>query len=463
VHVVAGDITHLHRDAWLLPTDSVMRISPSFARAAGCEPGACLEGLDWNGERVIPFRRLEGAPQIWLANVGTADAERPEWYTSVIEPFVRAAIAHLPARDDGRPPLLAVNVLGTGHGGMAAGKGAINEALLPELYRVGGTYDVDLVLVCWDRRAYSAAQRARRRLVEAGSLALSTQWDLGDRQADLEGIADALAVEARTRELVLFVGAGVSAGAGLPAWQGLLDGVAATLRDPVPQKDLHRLDFRDQAALLERRLQQDHRSLRDVLKQQVGRDRYALTHGLLASLNARETVTTNYDRLMETATAAVDHSPPAVLPYEAVASTQRWVLKLHGGIDDDSGAPSRHGALFGLVQAMLLTRHMLFVGYSLEAEDFHQVVHDVRQARSPHGVEPRGTVLTLFRDDLFANSGPMTSTSSPSRRGWKRTTRLRRSVTMGSRRGVWRSSSTWSDSWPPTSTPSCSTTSTMPC
>ena len=60
---------------------------------------------------------------------------------------------------------------------------------------------------------------------------------------------------------------------------------------------------------------------------------------------------------------------------------------------------ARHGALFGLVQALLLTRHMLFVGYSLKDEDFHQLVHEVEIARRTAG-EPFGTTLSLFNEPL---------------------------------------------------------------
>ena len=37
-------------------------------------------------------------------------------------------------------------------------------------------------------------------------------------------------------------------------------------------------------------------------------------------------------------------------------------------------------ALAGIVQAMVLTRHMLFVGYSLSDDNFHRLVHQVRTA-----------------------------------------------------------------------------------
>jgi hypothetical protein len=58
-------------------------------------------------------------------------------------------------------------------------------------------------------------------------------------------------------------------------------------------------------------------------------------------------------------------------------------------------------ALLGVLQASLLTRHLLFVGYGLKDEDFHELLHEVRNA-FPNGKPERllGTVLTLFSDPL---------------------------------------------------------------
>lgn len=115
---------------------------------------------------------------------------------------------------------------------------------------------------------------------------------------------------------------------------------------------------------------------------------------------------------MEIAVKAANHSEPAVLPYGPVAADQCWILKLHGCIaldervvltrSDYLDIPARHSALFGLVQAMLLTRHMLFVGYSLSDEDVHQIIHEVRLARCQETGPTYGTILTLFDDPLFA-------------------------------------------------------------
>lgn len=52
-------------------------------------------------------------------------------------------------------------------------------------------------------------------------------------------------------------------------------------------------------------------------------------------------------------------------------------------------------ALFGIVQALLVTKHLLFVGYSLSDEDFHQLVDEIRIAiGSSSGKDVLGTVLT---------------------------------------------------------------------
>ena len=40
----------------------------------------------------------------------------------------------------------------------------------------------------------------------------------------------------------------------------------------------------------------------------------------------------------------------------------------------------RRAALRGIVQALLITKHMLFVGFSLRDDNFHRVIEDVRKA-----------------------------------------------------------------------------------
>jgi hypothetical protein len=219
-------MTRIACDAWLLPTDRHGKVSGSFAAAVGLQPDSPIPDLTWNGQRVVRHPD-DDFPQVWLADVGRAK-ESSGWYTGVIEPFVTQALGALGPTSSGCPRLLAVNVLGTGEGGKRSDKGAIHPALLPTLIDAATNHDVDLLLVCWGRRAYSAAQRTRRDLVDHDHG--HQLWDLGTRTGDLGRAAKRIASHALDRNLVLFMGAGASAGAGLPAWQALLDRIAVSPR-----------------------------------------------------------------------------------------------------------------------------------------------------------------------------------------------------------------------------------------
>lgn len=417
--IVAGDITHLHCDAWLLPTDDHFATVGDFTRVVE-EVGWSRQSVRWSGPDELFRRLLEPAavePQIWLGRIGSVDKE-PEWYADRAARFIAQAAE--PARVRGlteRPvPLLALPVLGTrAGGGRWEEKGEILKALVGCLTQAATEHNVDIAIVTWgqDRREahamYSAAQRARRRWSD--SAPSFNSWELGPRSAALESAATSLAEQARSGRLVLFLGAGVSAGAGLPTWQGLIDRLAAEAGlDAESLLRLRRMDLRDQATIVMRGFPNS----RSEIAAALATPRYPLTGALLASLPTREAITTNYDELFEAAVEARKEEL-VVLPYSAVTEPdQRWLLKLHGTIaadgddivltrDDYLGAPSRNAALFGLVQAMLLTRHLLFVGYSLSDEDFHKIVHEVRSAQTAAGkgdVPTLGSALVLDEDPL---------------------------------------------------------------
>ncbi len=63
----------------------------------------------------------------------------------------------------------------------------------------------------------------------------------------------------------------------------------------------------------------------------------------------------------------------------------------------------RRAALSGIVQALLITRHMLFVGFSLNDDNFHRIADEVRRALgSAVGPDANfGTSLVLGRDPLL--------------------------------------------------------------
>jgi len=145
---------------------------------------------------------------------------------------------------------------------------------------------------------------------------------------------------------------------------------------------------------------------------------HALGHSLLAALPANEAVTTNYDKLFEQAWADVG-AEVAVLPYHPGGAGKRWLLKMHGCVDHPEDIvlsrshylryEERRAALTGIVQAMLITRHMLFVGFSLKDDNFHRIADAVRRAIQPReagdkkedAARPFGTSLPFWKSPLF--------------------------------------------------------------
>lgn len=397
--VIDGDLTKLFCDAILIPVDRRLWVTDTWKHLLGFEgrPPDVRPPEDWGDTvRAMPYRTEDGAPHVWLGYIGNWSAP-DSWFADGLVEFIDRASAAEPDRR----LRLAVNVAGSGMGGSAHDQGRLFSTIVPALHDAAERTGNDVVLVCWGEQQYAAAQRVRARL---GAPAFPP-----DRHSRLETSATQLAECARRAELVLFVGAGVSMGAGIRSWQGLLDGLRGLTSTPLPDDERFAdLDVRDQAHLIRRHFESSE-AYQQAFSTLLATSRYALAHGLLASLRTREAVTTNYDGLYEMAASTAGRTC-AVLPYEPVVKQDRWLLKLHGSVthpgdlvltrDDYLGLPSRAGALFGVVQAMLLTRHMLFVGYSLTDDSFHKVMHEVRQARV--GVDGKvGTALVLFDDPLL--------------------------------------------------------------
>jgi NAD-dependent SIR2 family protein deacetylase len=236
--------------------------------------------------------------------------------------------------------------------------------------------------------------------------------------------ADRLARLAMRGELALFLGAGVSQAAGLPDWKGLLQGLARRAKMSDEECDaLAGINTLDQASIVERRL--GRTELASAVKGLLGPFKhYSLTHALLAALPVREVVTTNYDQLFEQAWRHPTADDVTILPNRtSAAQTRRWLLKMHGCLSDSKNivltreSYTRYDenlpALAGIVQAFLITRHMLFVGFSLADDNFHRIVDAVRRLReqeTPGTLQRFGTTLTLgkvglvetlWEDDLY--------------------------------------------------------------
>ena len=396
VLVLQADLRSLHCDHWLLPVGRGLSASRSWNRHAIWEqvrarlpkrmpPGQTTLGIPW-----------EGAARPWPTLVDTGPRDPLDRIDAIAKGFLEAAWAA--GSTTGRAvPLLALPVLSTGHGGKRQEAGFVLRRLLPVLEAFVSTRRVDVALVCWSAEDLAAAQAAR---TEPPPL-----------EPGLLSSAHRLAALASEQKLVVFMGAGVSAGAGLPTWGTLLDGLAEDAGfGPAERSRLAAMDPLDRAQLVSRRLGDPLHFKQAICAALRVHDRVAVAHALLAALPVRELITTNYDDGFERAAEAT-RRPVAVLPYAPASGSQRWLLKMHGSVtnpedivltrEDYVRYGERSAALAGIVQAMLITRHMLFVGFSMTDDNFHRIVDAVRRALAHADRELLGTAVMLGSDPLF--------------------------------------------------------------
>lgn len=446
--VVRADLTLLDCDALLIPTDDAGVVEAPWRRLTNQvghpRPWSDDTLIQWATKStegtLVAFGRVAIDEQPGLPVRPEIRVERASKVASL---FIRQAAERVGSEHTGSPdgspvdpgrtgaqrrPRIALPLIGTGAGGLGAAPG---DLLLPLLHtlRGGAAYTgIDVVLTVIDPVAWGAIQQVRRsddkkrtahynvtspaEQDDAATDADATPpprawWELDDAMLTL---SDRLIEHARDEQLVLFIGAGVSRDAGAPDWSGLLDAVAVDLGIDAQQDDQwRRLDPRDRARLLEREAERQNKSpgFRELVLEHLSMERFGLTHALLASLGVEAAVTTNYDTLYEAACylpgTQTDSNRLAVLPYESVAGGRPWLLKMHGDRDrshivitrSDYLRLNRHGgALFGIVQAMLVTRHLLFIGYSLSDEDFHALVDEIESAINPKGDDPRSGPAT---------------------------------------------------------------------
>jgi hypothetical protein len=413
VFVVGADLTRLSCDDVLVPTDRSLRVGPSWvpllpADALSCsdDDGATVAGAWEPGSRVLEVPGC-GDRRAWLVDtVEHEDAADGGRGLSWLLEGAQEALAAVARRPVDRPAhgrarrLVGLPALGTGWGGAAGRRGALLQQLLPVLREAAAEHGYDVALVLRRPSDLAAAQRVRR--AEGGG------WDL---PASLREVAEDLGARARAGELAVFLGAGVSAAAGLPTWEALLDELAerAGLGEELTA-GLTGLPPQDAAALLARELGRGE--LTAYVQQRFGPGPYALAHALIAGLPVREFVTTNYDPLVELAAADVGR-PLRVLPFEEAAPGEPWLLKLHGdAAHPDSVVLTREQylefgdhrtALAGVLQTLLLTRHVLFVGTSMLDDDLIRIAHQVRSVLAAPGAGRRnGTVLALQEDAVRA-------------------------------------------------------------
>ena len=422
--VVDGDLRRISCDAWLLPTDFRFSITPLWHEALpaealvetriGDETKWLLQGHAWAGDfngEVIPCR-WDGMNGVYLARIGHSGGN-PDVYVTAAMNFIERATLDLEL--NGRRPRLAINHLGSGRGGARQVRGGVLERLVNALQDAmnAGTVAADVILVSWGEKDEAAAQYLRLVGREA-SLRSSKVWHFANDNERIHRTAQDLAHHFKAGNACIFMGAGTSAGAGLPTWSGLLEEILTEVTDPdVRAHFVETDDNLQRASILRDALTTD--VFAGAISNRLKADKYSLLHGLLSSLPCREYITTNVDTLFEEASSTKNRGLTILPALDDRQMVDRWLLKIHGCVslpetlvftdEDYRENMSTRRALFGVLQAMLLTRHMVFVGYSLSDPDFLEILSEVRAALPAGMTESArlgrklGTVLTLYSGD----------------------------------------------------------------
>lgn len=383
-------------DAVLIPCDSSLNVNrvwtsilPENLEAGDGHWLRLPGGIDDNG--VVPLGDHDG--RRIRAFVAVDGDDTPGTVVGRVWKAIGHVMSDLEPGGGRASPLIGIPLPGTGDGGLKGRRGEVIDRLLQ--HHRDNQYSCDIALVLWDRRDFAAAQIRRNS---------SSDWpELDDEQ---RVAADRLGGLARAGQLSLFLGAGVSRPAGLPDWNSLLQQLAA---EAGVSDLIEGLAPEDAAGTIREALgDRYHQLLCDLLDAR----RHAVGHALLASLRVHQMVTTNFDPCLELALDAVLESGYSVLARQLTHDNQPWLLKLNG----DVRAPEsivltraefeRHTvesqALRGVVQALLLTSHLLFVGYSLREESFlalAQEVTRVRQQARSTDMRPTGTAVAVTSGD----------------------------------------------------------------
>ena len=243
---------------------------------------------------------------------------------------------------------------------------------------------------------------------------------------------------------VAFVGAGFSMGAGLPGWRNLLqDMLVYAGREGVRLGDREAIQSSIEAG--------DLLPAADELRERLGRDRFQRfmtsrfrsaelrptnAHLALTDIPLSGIITTNYDKLIETAyTLRRGISPPTFTheKYPEMAATLRdggfYILKMHGCVDDIQSLilgtsdykrlMQTNSALATFLTSVFLNRTILFLGYSLNDPGLVSLLDHLKGSYfeySPrtYALAPEGALSSLRSRRIAADHGIEVITYRPS-------------------------------------------------
>lgn len=409
VFVTRGDLTHVACDAWMVPTDRSLSVRSSWTKdnpalceaiknfcdgafRAGETHASAVEAWDESG----PIPVFTAVPFF-----GFNDASE---FADIIDSFAETAARAVSesGRAGSRPfPLLAMPVIGSGGGGGSEVLGDLIRVVLESAEQAAASHLVDIVIVVRSASQMGLAQRIRRENQQRRWCELSSE---------VKQTAEGLAADCLSGNVVPFLGAGISISAGAPSWPALVSQLTDKVADRLTESEQASLAAKgalDQAEIL-KNLYPSPEEFNTAVAELVNKTLYGLAPTLIANLPLDQAITLNYDELFEIASYDAEYEC-AVIPGDENSAASRWLLKMHGKVSDAStivltrsdylGFDANRNVLAALVKASLVTKRLVFIGFGLGDDHFHQILHDVREV-SPESIARRAIALTLADDSL---------------------------------------------------------------
>jgi len=410
--VLRGDLTQLHCSAVLIPCDSKWRVvEEHWGRLL---PRGCLGNADHRGWAPL----IGGGGEGRFTDVGrgskrrvrlvvtagyrslAGDEEAAQWVADgVVEAIADLSATRLPKPAGRVKALIGLPLVGTGDGGFNTTRGVLIHALIPRLQEAARDYHVDIALVLRDERDHAAVQAVR-----------TEYWaNFSKEQPRLAkhlDVADRLGLEAAKGQLSLFLGSGVSVPLGVPDWKTLLSKAGG--------QEIYAFDPEDAPAIAQRIEREFGRGVLDqAIVKNVKVPGVAPTHLLLAALSVEQTVTTNYDTAYERALdTTLGKNEYRVLTKQLALQPHPWVLKLHGCVtrpktivittEDYKRLRQDHGALRAVVESLMMTSHLMFVGFSMGDPTFVEAANRVKTVRALAEEKHSPSVATVLALDRRA-------------------------------------------------------------
>jgi hypothetical protein len=410
--VVRGDLQKIETDAYLLPSDSFGHVTDSWNWLVGRHRKIIREqsAILRSASAILVGGEVETDPLVLVADVGgesqeNSSIELGERLKSALDVFLKRTQENYEFRD--RPwtskrarPLLAIPIIGIAGGGLEGKTGDVLEMIIATLLEFGSELDddkvgFDVVIVCRADSDYAALQSIRKR-----------------RLGTPDPLTKSLAEHARNKNLSVMFGAGASMPLGLPSWNHLIREIAAIFGAKENEiQALQRLNTIDAATIL-LELAAFPEQFHQEIQLLVSTEKCSLTHALIASIDPKVAITTNYDRGYEIAVEAATGIEPVVLPWDRNSGRNgSYLLKLHGDVergqivlsrDDFAAVHVLRRPLIGIMQEKLLTGHVLMIGSTVSDPTLIQSAEEVGALLSrmeSDSTQPCGTVV-LTENDL---------------------------------------------------------------